>query len=268
MKYKFDEENHLHSLDGKPLIGTSTVVSVLSKPLTWWASGLAVGELGWTPINGKDKKPVPLKDRLPAAAERFAEIKELTDEEYLKLLDKAYGAHASTLKKSATKGTDMHAELEKYVKHCMANYGGIPMPKSDHEHVAVRLFADWAFDNVKKFLVSEGHCYSEKLWTGGVVDLLFEDKQERLGIMDFKSSKEAYISQFIQTAGYDLEISENGVFDSNGNQIHVPDRSIGYYAVFPFGMEKPAPQFHFETASARQGFKAAVILHRLVNQTN
>jgi hypothetical protein len=266
--YKFDDVNHIHSLDGKPLMGTSTVVGVMSKPLTWWASGLAVSELGWTPINGKDKKPVPIKDRLPIAAQKFAEIKTLNDEEFLKLLDKAYGAHASSLKKSAVKGTDMHEELEKYVKKCIKSYGGVPMPDSKNEHVAVRLFSDWAFENVKKFLVSEGHCYSEKLWTGGIVDLLFLDKQDRLGIMDFKSSKEAYLSQFLQTAGYDLEIAENGIFDANGTQTYVPDRSIGYYAVFPFGMEHPAPQFHFDTAAARQGFKACVILHRLVSQTN
>ena len=55
MKYKFDEsidpetgkQNHLHLLDGKPLTGTSSVEDVLSKVLTWWASGLAVEKFGW-----------------------------------------------------------------------------------------------------------------------------------------------------------------------------------------------------------------------------
>jgi hypothetical protein len=42
-----DRENHVHLLNDKPLIGTSTVVGVIAKPLTWWASGLAVEEMGW-----------------------------------------------------------------------------------------------------------------------------------------------------------------------------------------------------------------------------
>ena len=38
--YRFHNENdkHLHTLNGKPLLGTSTVVGVLAKPLTWRVS--------------------------------------------------------------------------------------------------------------------------------------------------------------------------------------------------------------------------------------
>ena len=47
MIYKFDDKNHLHTLNGKALTGTSSIGNVLAKPLTWWASGLAVSKLGW-----------------------------------------------------------------------------------------------------------------------------------------------------------------------------------------------------------------------------
>ena len=43
-RYRFIDENgkHLHTLDGIPLIGTSTAVQVLGKGgLTWWAAELA-----------------------------------------------------------------------------------------------------------------------------------------------------------------------------------------------------------------------------------
>ena len=265
--YKFDKENHIHSLDGRPLMGTSTVVGVIAKPLTWWASGLAVTELGWSPQKDKKKKPIPVAERLPIASKRFSEIKDLTDEQYLKLLDKAYRAHADTLTKSADKGTDMHAELEDYVKFCITETDGVPAAAlyvGDHEQVS--LFDNWATDHVKRFFVSEGYCYSRKLWTGGITDLLFEDTEGRLALMDFKSSKDAYLSQFFQIAGYDIAISENGLFDSDGHQTYGRfSQPIEYYAVFPFGMTNPEPQFHHDTAGAREGFKAAVVLHKLIN---
>ena len=37
---------HVHQLDGQPLIGTSRVGGILAKPLTYWASGLAVQVFG------------------------------------------------------------------------------------------------------------------------------------------------------------------------------------------------------------------------------
>jgi hypothetical protein len=83
--------------------------------------------------------------------------------------------------------------------------------------------------------------------------------------MDFKSSKEAYLSQFIQVAGYDNAIAENGIYDSEGNRIQKVGK-IDYYAVFPFGMEHPEPQFRFDTEPIKSGFEAAAVLYKLTNQ--
>src|SRR5258708_4411153 len=102
MIYKFDKENHLHSLDGKPLIGTSTVVGVVSKPLTWWASGLAVAKLGWVKELTLYSKPKPTKEqisknaqqRLESAGVHLLSVKDMDAQQYLSLLDKAYRAHA------------------------------------------------------------------------------------------------------------------------------------------------------------------------------
>lgn len=261
--YNFDPEKHLHTLDGIPLMGTSTVVGVIAKPLTWWASGLAVKEFGWSPVKDRDKKKIPIDIRLPIAASKFAEIKELSDVAYLQLLDKAYRAHYDNLDRTAVVGTDRHSALEGYVRHIIEEYSGIPMATLG-EHESVQLFSEWAVANVSKFLVSESHCYSRRLWTGGIVDLLFLDIQGRTAIMDFKSSREAYLSQFFQIAGYDIAISENGVFNSEGDLIYKTDKTIEYYSVFPFGMEKPTPQFHFEVEEARRGFEAAVVLHKII----
>src|ERR1035438_4940916 len=130
MLYKFDEVNHLHSLDEKPLIGTSTVVGVLSKPLTWWASGLAMEQLGW--IKKADPRKATPKEieqnvvaRQTKAFEMLKAYERMIVPDYLTLLDKAYRAHADKLEKSADKGTDMHAELEKLVKESIRFNEGI-----------------------------------------------------------------------------------------------------------------------------------------------
>jgi hypothetical protein len=269
--YRFINEKgeHLHELDGKPLIGTSTVVGVMAKPLTWWVADLAVKELGW--VKKADPRKVTRseveeneKERMGAAIDQLDAYKMMFAPDYIKLLDKAYRAHADSLTKSADKGTDMHGELEAYVKVCINENSGKPFPTGTEGHPAVNIFAVWAVENVERFIASEVHCYSERLWTGGITDCIFEDKQNRTAIMDFKSSKEAYLSQFFQIAGYDIAISENGIFDSDGKHMGVVE-PISYYAVFPFGMENPAPSFHYDTAGAKKGFEACVVLHKLVN---
>lgn len=137
-RYKFLNENdeHLHTLDGKPLIGTSTALKVLAKPLTWWAAGLAVAELGWVKEVKTWDKPKPTKEdieknkiaRLLAAELGLEKIKNMDPKEFLALLDIAYKAHSTNLKKTAGAGTDLHLELSNYVLRCIKENGGKPMP--------------------------------------------------------------------------------------------------------------------------------------------
>jgi hypothetical protein len=273
MNYRYYDEQgqHLHTLNDRPLLGTSTVVGVIAKPLTWWASGLAVGQLGW--IKPLDKRKKPTEEEVDAntlarqksALTMLEKFSAMTPEEYCKLLDKAYRAHADTLSSAADTGTDMHAELEGYVKLCIENYGGTPQPRRDEDCRQVQIFASWARENVKRFIVSEGHCYSERLWTGGITDCIAELNDGRFIIIDFKSSKEAYTSQFIQAAGYDIEASEHGILDTDGNLLLKLERPIDGYAIFPFGAEQVEPQFRFDTEELRAAFEAATVLHKIIN---
>jgi hypothetical protein len=268
-RYKFINENkaHLHTLDGKPLIGTSTTVQVLSKPLTWWAAELAAIEC----LEAGECIPTIRQEYLEAAAKFGPEKKKAIDalQKKYPLFKKARFAHYDRKNTAADTGIDMHAELEKYVVGCIEQYDGSPQGKGGNllkdAVPAVQLFAEWGVQNVKRFLASEGHCYSEALWVGGITDLFFEDKEGRLAVMDFKSSKDAYLSQFIQCAGYDIEIAENGILDAEGNLILKPDRPADYYAVFPFGAENPEPKFRFDTGTLRKAFESTVILHKIIN---
>jgi len=111
-KYRFlDSKNeHLHQLnvngEWKPLIGTTTALNVLSKPLTYWAAGLAVAELGWIKPLTAYSKPKPTQEQIDAnAKERLESARAMLEKinlmagmqgtdgvmEYLKLLDKVNG---------------------------------------------------------------------------------------------------------------------------------------------------------------------------------
>src|SRR3990167_9943180 len=116
MKYRFlnKDGEHLHQLwienEWKNLTGTSSVVNVLAKPLTWWASGLACEKFGW--LNPKKNPQEIVRQALQEGWER---VKGLSLEAYEKLLGEAYKAHSVNLKDSAEKGTDLHFELEHWV---------------------------------------------------------------------------------------------------------------------------------------------------------
>lgn len=259
-RYKYIDEGkqHLHTLDGKALIGTSSVSNVLAKPLTWWASGLAVAKFGWMNKKDENGKFRTKEERLHQAKGQRGWIAGFTDEGYLELLDEAYAAHSKKLETSAVDGTDLHAEIEKFIKDDMAGVRGHYDPKIDP-------FIIWADKNVKRFLWSEGHCYSEKLWTGGISDAGFEDKDGKFAVLDIKSSKDAYLSQFWQCAGYDIEISENGVLDKDGNLIYKLEKTIDYYVIFPFGMKEPEAKLYLDAKGGREAFEAEVFLYKKLN---
>jgi hypothetical protein len=251
-KYCFDKSLHIHLLDDKPLMGTSTALEVLSKPLTWWASGKALELLGWTPT--KTDKFI----RMEIASKAFDEVRACTDVEYLKLLDKAYRNHKDSLKKSADKGTDLHAEIERFIKGKMS--GNVPIDLNER----ILPFIEWSDKNVKRFLWSEAHCYSENLWCGGISDFGVELNNGLIYLGDIKSSKEAYTSHFLQGGGYCLEIKENGLLTSEGDKIRDIPKIDGLIIV-PFGAEPIVPQYNMLSLEVYEnGFKAILELYKLI----
>lgn len=259
--YRYDKEEHVHLLDGRPLIGTSSMASVLSKPgLTYWASGLACAMFGWT-NKGNTKTGWSTKESRISVSKYCRDIiSKLTDEEYLNRLDEAYSAHTKTLKKSASAGTDMHEVMERYVKACIDKNGGAPI-LGVTEDPKLKLFVEWATKNIRRFLWSEINCYSRELWLGGISDCGYQDMEGKTVILDFKSSKEVYLSQFWQCIGYAMQIEENGGFNEDGEKVIEPIK-IDYVAVLPFGMENPEVQFNYDMLGGRDAVKAMLLLYR------
>ncbi len=267
-RYKFidNDEQHLHTLDLAPLLGTTSIVGIIAKPLTWWASGKAVSELGWT--NGKIKnKPVPIEQRLAIALPMLESIKTMDVNEYLKLLDKAYAAHSKSLNKSAQQGKDLHSELERYIKNQILTKDKTKWVDKTEYDPKIKPFIDWAKENVKEFLWSEGYCYSEIMWTGGGCDAGCILKNGEYAIIDFKSSAEAYESHYIQIGGYDIQIKENGVFDREGTKIYdLGDNNIAQHIVVPFRSEPVLPVVSKSVETNKTGFRAALQLYKVINK--
>lgn len=262
MKYQFNSKEHLHTLEGKPLTGTSTVMSVIAKPLTWWAAGLTCEHLGW--MNGKKKiagKYITTSNekRFEKAGPVLERIKAMDVPAYVALLDNAYKAHSVSLKDSAEGGVDLHAECERFVKNTMENRMAVYDEK-------IRPFIEWTNKNVEHFLWSEMHCYSEKHWVGGISDAGAKLKDGNVAIIDFKSSNDAYASHFWQIAGYDIEITENGGYDANGNRMFTLDAPITQHIVIPFGSPDGLPVVSREIESGKRAFLAALTIYRELNK--
>lgn len=256
-KYIDTDKAHLHTLDGKPLIGTSTATKIIAKPLTWWASGMAVEKFGWLSPNKFSPEEVQ-----KSLDEGYSRVMGLTKESYAELLTVAYRAHNEKKEKAADEGTDRHAALEKYVKTMITDHNGKPMELESYDDPAVESLVKWSRSNVKRFLWSEMNGYSEVLWTGGIADVGWEDLYDRIIAGDFKSGG-PYFDQFVQVAGYDLMLSENGGLTANGDKVFELPGTIEGYCVLPFGPDKFEPRFEYSTESYREGFRSAVQLSKL-----
>jgi len=132
-------------------------------------------------------------------------------------------------------------------------------------NVKIMPFINWTRKNVKRFLWSETHCYSKELWLGGISDCGFEDMDGKIAVLDFKSSKDVYISQFWQCIGYAIQLEENGGFDKNGKNIFVLDKPIDYVAVLPFGMPNPEVKINYDMKGGKEAVKAMLLLYKKLN---
>lgn len=271
-RYQFNASKHMHTLDGKPLIGTSTAGKVLNKPLTWWALQIGLGVLGYMPAKKRvNSKYItnPYEERYMKAKLGLDTINLLNPGEYLELLDMAYHAHDKKKDEAADAGTDMHGQLEQFIKAQLGAPETFGFDLDLNSQIAP--FASWCQQYVKRFIASEAHVYSERLWTGGITDCVFEDKEGKICVLDFKSSKEAYQSQFIQGGGYALQIEENGLLTKDGTVV-LPPLKADYLIIIPFGAVNDdgswrfEPVYRYDIEEMKKGFEAEVLLYKLIEQ--
>ena len=184
-RYEFVEVKHLHLLDGKPLTGCTTVLSVVAKPaLIQWAANMAVDYI--------QKKILE--------AETGTVLDNLSQ-----WIEEARKAHCKRKTDAGDWGTKMHELVEKNIK-------GEEQEIPETHKKSFENFLEWVEKNKVKFLESEKNIYSEKLWLGGIVDFVCEIDGE-VWIGDIKTAKSGiYPEHFWQCAGYQLMLQEMGLY--------------------------------------------------------
>lgn len=269
-RYRYQDENgrHLHTLDGKPLVGCTTALSIMNKELTWWASGKALEGMGWAPLNkDRDGKPITksvanegrMRERylecLALAETALNKIKVMAPVDYLRHLGGCYRNHSVFVEGKAQAGTDAHELCELWIKSVMA---GNEIPHS----VQIDGIVQWCRKNVRRFLWSEAHCYSEELWVGGISDFGYEDMNGNYVLADIKNRNTWYSSDFFQSGGYDIMMTSNKAgFDRDGKVRFRLDKPFKAHAVFPLiGFTEPEISFNVE--GNRNAYRCALGLYK------
>ena len=184
--YSFQENGHSHYFDGKKMTGITTVLGVIAKPfLITWAANMAVDFI----------------------CDHIKELVTGTKDEQDAILKEAKSAHRKKKEEAGNLGTDVHAVIEAKIKEAIERNDGVIGGHDVNEEPQVSHFIDWAMANDVKFLESEKHIYSEKLWLGGVCDFVCEIEGE-VWIGDIKTGKNIYAEAFFQTAGYQILFEE------------------------------------------------------------
>jgi hypothetical protein len=211
MTFSFDSTKHAYTLDGKPLVGTTTLIGeMFPPPLTWWASGMALEKMGW--LNPKNHSA---EEVLESAWTGWTKIREMPSGEFADFLQECYRNHNTFKERAGAHGTDIHALIEDWINLCISDSEGTPDSPFPEE---IKLFAEWAKVSVGKFLYSEALVYSEILWLAGTLDFIYE-KDGKTYLGDIKTSKSIYPSHFIQMGLYDCQQGENGFYTAKGEKI-------------------------------------------------
>lgn len=188
--YTFDEVKHAHMLNGKPLMGVTTVMDkTLSKPaLIPWAVKTTVE---WIKANCL-----------------FIENKLNGDGGFYRVsdadLENAKKEHSSKKTNAGAWGSRVHNACEVWCET-----GKLPDSQDDEDILkSVENFKEFIETNGFKVLGVERPVWSKEWWIGGIFDLVLE-KDGKVYIADIKTSSGIYDSHFIQMGGYYKCLVEN-----------------------------------------------------------
>jgi hypothetical protein len=236
--YSFDEVNHVHTLDGKPLTGVTTILGVIAKPmLIQWAANMAVEYIENHPDTGWDNDD----KRFTCTAEILLEAKT---------------AHKKKKESAGDWGTIVHAGCEhwcitKIIPTHVEVMGTVHEVKEDHL-VAINHFVKWATENNVEFISNEKHVYSREGWYGGIVDLVMKI-DGKVWIGDIKTSSGIYEEAFFQIAGYHQALKEMGFSE----QVH------GYKVLNCKKDGTFQTQESYDIEGNTEAFNAALTLYRV-----
>ena len=232
MTYTFDKEKHIHTLDGKPLIGVTTVLGVIAKPfLIQWSANMTEQH-----IRENISYVIPGEDG------GYWAIKPSVVEE-------AKTAHRKKKEKAGDWGTEVHKAIEQSIKK-----EKITAELDEKGKEVFDKFLNWAVENKVEFLESEKHVYSKKLWIGGILDLVIKiDGKKYIG--DIKTSSGIYNEAFFQMGAYNLCLEEMKEHKDVEGYIVInlkKDGTIDFKVATDMSLNKKA-------------FKSALELYKIIN---
>jgi hypothetical protein len=265
-EFIFDEKAHAYFLNGKPMMGCTTVLGVIAKPaLINWAARMAV-------------EYIYANSSLKPEKENNNKIWQVTEH----TLEEARTAHAKKRDKAADAGTDLHALVEEYVRDCIATKKGYAISTTGYPDLApIQAFIDWAIKEKIRFIASEQRLYSKSLWVAGTCDLIFEKDGKRY-VGDIKTYKKIWDRvPLIQCAGYALmyEEMQQGTLAQHPEDISdgIPDFSethgpkIDGYCIICLPKERAFNEaedvlWSWDTEGDTEAFRAAVKLYTYLKQ--
>ena len=202
----FDEEHHTYTRkrDGQLLPGVSTILNTKAADyLKFWTT----------------------KMNYEYMMKNWDLGKIYTQQEKEDLLLKAKNAHAVRSKGAANKGSLAHKWIEDYIKKKN------PILPTDVEVMnCVTAFLEWEQQTKVVWLISELLVASEKYSYCGTLDALgvIENK---LVLIDFKTSNQISEEYFLQTAGYQIALEEMGAVPDSRLILRFPKNGKGFEAL-------------------------------------
>lgn len=238
-RYKFDEEKHLHTLDGKPLTGVTTALSVIAKPaLIAWSANMTADYIKENSLlTGRDADVEGLDSGIYCIAED--------------VLEDSRKAHSIKKDTAGEFGTKVHNAVEQWIKK-----GTVPTNLEEMEMKAFDNFVVWAGKNDVDFLDSEICLYSEEMWTGGICDLVIR-MNGKIYVADIKTSSGIYKEAFYQCGAYGEMLKERGFYDKFDGFVIINLKKDGKMQV----------KIEEDVETNVSAFKAALNLYRLINKT-
>lgn len=202
--FEYQEKGHKYFLDGKPMTGVTTILGVIAKPkLIQWAADEACNYVQMRLDKAGDTR-----------SEWYRNPLELDE-----VLKEARKAHTKKKEAAGTKGTDVHSEVEGYIKACLAMGGDANLWDNPIQSEMMKKFVEWSVSNQVKFLDSEKHVYSKEWFVAGTFDFSFEKDGKRF-IGDLKTMKKMWDRvPFFQTAAYRKMSIEMGEKEYDGSCI-------------------------------------------------
>ena len=238
-RYEFDLDNHIHKLDGRPLMGVTSVLSVISKPaLIQWSANMAVNYV-------RDNSKTIDNDE-------GMETKYVITEE---LLQEAKVAHRKKKEKAGDWGTEIHKWVEDYILSEINDTAPAPeIPEDEMKKKAILNFLDWASMNKVEFLESERNIWSEKLWIGGICDLVVRIGSKTY-LADIKTSSGIYNEAFYQMGAYNLCFEEMNLYKDIAGYIVINLKKDGKMEIKEVTDMK----------TNKEAFKYALGLYKIIN---